>query len=424
MGLNKITKLKDNVAFKNGIWMYLLQFFNAVVPLLTLPYITRMLGTSMYGVFSIAHNVIVYLQVLVDYGFGMSATRKVAIDNNKDLNKLFTSVFLARLFLLLVCYFVIFVFIAFHEGQDELNFSLLALTPLLIGNTVQMNWLFQGKQDMKYISLVNIISRIISVVLIFVFVRQPSDVILYSFFYSISTFLSGFVGYGISRIKYKIRPVRVSFKDVIMELRDGWLVFTTQFSSKVFGSIGLTFLGIYASTSEVGAFSVIQKIPNILMLGWSPISQVLYPISSKKMKNGWQEGYSFVYKVRKFILPMFIFIAIVICGFAPNVVAIVFGEEYRNYYYWSYPLLAWLIIAINNNFQGVQILLASGHDKEYSGCFQIGVACTILFNFSLIILFKGDGAALGPLLSELTLCVLLQLKIKKINQKNTVHKMF
>ena len=63
-------------AFSNGVWLYLLQFFNAVIPLLTLPYIVRILDTENYGIFSVALNIVIYMQVFVEYGFGMSATRK------------------------------------------------------------------------------------------------------------------------------------------------------------------------------------------------------------------------------------------------------------------------------------------------------------------------------------------------------------
>ena len=78
--LTRIKELIQRKSVKNGAWMYALQFFNFVVPLLTLPYITRILGSSLYGVFSIALNIVGYLQIAVEYGFGLSASRNVAIN--------------------------------------------------------------------------------------------------------------------------------------------------------------------------------------------------------------------------------------------------------------------------------------------------------------------------------------------------------
>ena len=95
-----ISQIKGRTG-KNGIWLYLLQIFNTVIPLLTLPYITRVFSTEDFGSFSIALNIFGYLQVLVEYGFALSVTRKVALAS-KDMdtsNQLFTRVFFARLLL-------------------------------------------------------------------------------------------------------------------------------------------------------------------------------------------------------------------------------------------------------------------------------------------------------------------------------------
>ena len=74
--------LKNNTV-KNGIWLYILQFFNTVFPLLTLPYVTRILGTNGYGIFSYALNIITYLQVIVEYGFNLSGAREIAIQESE-----------------------------------------------------------------------------------------------------------------------------------------------------------------------------------------------------------------------------------------------------------------------------------------------------------------------------------------------------
>ena len=97
-----IMNLLKKKAVKNGAWLYLLQFFNTVVPLLTLPYITRILGVKQYGIFSIAINIIGYYQVVVEYGFAMSATRKVVLsDKNADLlSKIFSAVFFFKMYLI------------------------------------------------------------------------------------------------------------------------------------------------------------------------------------------------------------------------------------------------------------------------------------------------------------------------------------
>ena len=417
--VEKINELIGKKTVKNGVWLYLLQIFNTVIPLLTLPYITRILGSSQYGIFSIAVNIIGYYQVVVEYGFAMSATRKVAVsDHNKvEMDKTFSCVLWARVILLALCVVITGMYIFLNLAQLSQCVCLVILMITVLGNCVQLNWLFQGMENTKYISLTNIIARMISVVLVLLFVKKTSDLYLYCLLYSVSPFFSGCLGLLFAHKEYDIRLIHVSFSDVWSELKEGWYVFTTQLSSKVFGAIGITFLGIFASHSEVGIYSAIQKIPNILMLVWSPVSQVLYPISSKKMKESEKMGAQFVSKCKKIFLPLFALVAVVCALISKPMLEIAFGQEYAVKAYWIIPLLAWVVVGIYNNFSGIQTLLAGGYDKEYSNCFQIGVVFTILSNLILIYLFKGDGACIAPLLSECVLGFLLSKEVNKIRKR-------
>ncbi len=413
-----IKKFLKSEMVSNGLWMYALQFFNLVVPLLTLPYITRVLGASSYGVFSISLNILTYLQVVVEYGFGMSATRKVATElDDKLLNRTFTTVVLGRTVLLIGCILIGVVYISLNLNNLKLCGSFAILMICLLGYCVQTNWIFQGKEDMKYISIVNVLGRTISTVLVFALVNSANDLILYSLLYSISPFLSGFVGLFIAKKKYRLKFVKVKISEVFEELKDGFYVFTTQLCSKVFGSIGITFLSIFATSYEVGVFSAIQKIPTIMILLWTPISQILYPIVSKKFIASLDDGYFYVLRLRKKLLAIFSLIALIVCVFSKFVVNLLYGAEYAPYYVWLVPLSLWLIVSIDNNLWGIQILLGSGHDKEYGEAFALGVVATILLNFSLIAIFFANGAAIAPLLSELVLNLTLRKKIINIRKR-------
>ena len=415
--LKKVIASKN---IKNGLWLYMLQTFNTIIPLITIPYITRILGKDGYGTFSIALNIIAYLQVLVEYGFGMSATREVAISDksNSTVCKLFSSIIFARLILFVVSIIIAVVYLIATKSEMILWISMSVMLICLIGYCVQQNWLFQGMQDMKYISIISMVSRSISTLLIFCFVKCQEDIVLYSFLYSISPFLDGFISVAMARIKYKLKLVRVTVDDIIGQLKKSWYVFTTQLSSKVFGAIGVTFLGIFSSTADVGTFSAIQKIPNIMILAWTPISQILYPVVSQQMKNSFSIGYAYVKKYQQIFVPLFSIIALGISVFSKAIVQIAFGEEYVAFYYWIIPLSIWFVIAVNNNFLGIQTLLSSGHDKEYSICFQICIVCTIVLNFVLIYFYGGNGASIAPMLSEAILSITLIYQIHKLKSNN------
>ena len=398
---------------QNGLWLYLLQFFNTIVPLLTLPYITRILGADGYGFFTIALNIIGYLQVIVEYGFAMSATREVAVGKNVNLDRLFSEVVFSRVILMGLSLLIAGIYMAIVRNVQS-NLCLCLLLFCLPGYCLQMNWLYQGKEEMKYISIVNIISRSLSVIGTFIFVKSEADLFLYCILYAASPLLSGIIGFTLAKYKYKLQFVRLDFKGIINSLKKGWYVFTTQLGAKVFGAIGVTILGFLVLPREVGIYSAIQKIPNILLLAWLPISQVIYPISSRKMQNGYTEGSVFVKKMQKLFLPLFGAVSVVVAIFARTIVKTAFGSEYLEYYYLLFPLLAWMLVSINNNFLGVQTLLASGHDNDYSKCFYIGVVITVISNLLLILAFGVVGAALAPLISEIALGIVLWKSKNKI----------
>ncbi len=396
--------------------MYLLQFFNTAVPLITVPYVTRVLGRDGYGVFSIALNIISYLQVVIEYGFGMSATRKVALGgkDKAQLNTLFSSVLLARVGLTLMCVVLSLAYCIFVTDEILVAISIMIMMTCLVGFCVQQNWLFQGMQEMKFISVVNIVGRTISTLLIFICVKHSSDILLYCLLFSISPLISGFVGLALAKRTYALRLVWVGFDRIYCELRDGFLVFTTQLSSKVFGSFGITVMGLICLPEDVGAFAAIQKIPNFALMLWGPVSQVLYPISCKRLKSSFSQGYSFLLRVRRYSLIAFGAICLTLIVFSRQIVGLLFGPEYEVNAGWIAPMLGWLIVAINDNFLGIQMLLGSGHDAEYSKCFQVSVIVTLVLNVILVHQFGGSGAAWAPLLSECILCGMLSFEVSKL----------
>lgn len=415
---NKIKEIASNDIFQNGVWLYLLQFFNTIIPLFTLPYITRVLGAEYYGLFSAALNFITYFQVVVEYGFGLSATREVVkIKEDKNaVNRLFCTVIYSRLILLFLCAVALGIICLISQDYDKV-LCLLVLSYCLLGYCFQQNWLFQGMLEMKYISIINIIARTTSTVLIFIFVHNRSDIFLYCFLYAISPLISGLLGYAIARRRYALTLITLSIKEIGYGLKSGWYVFTTQFSAKVLNIIGITFLGWFTSNFDVGIYSAINKISNLIVLLWMPISQILYPVSSKRLSESFADGIQFVNRMRKGFLTLFGTGILVASVFSKNLVRIAFGREYASFYYLLIPQLFFVIIAINNNFWGSQILLGGGHDKEYSRCFHKSVVVTIMINFVFIRLWGVNGAAFCSLVSEAFLSILLYASIRKLKHE-------
>lgn len=414
--IKNIKKIIGSKVFKNSIWLTILQVVNTVIPVLTIPYITRVLGTEEYGFFSIALNWILYFQVLVEFGFGLSGTRKVALleeNDNKKLNEIYNNIISSRIILFIISLILLNIIAYISHFKLRIYFSMLILFIMIIGTTFQLTWLFQGKQDMKFITIINVIARTISVILIFAIVKNPSHLYLYCLFYAITLFLSSLISNIIAHKKYGLTFKFSSLKSIKYEINDAKYLFASSAMTKIFSGFGTTILGIVSTASMTGIYSAIYKIPYILTMFFSPVSQALYPFNSAKFKNGYDSGIKSVKKVCIPVLIVFGCISIIIILLHNPTVQILFGDDYSPYSTIVIPLVIQFIFAMINNFLGIQILVASGNTKKYSQAFVIGCIAILVLNIILGKLYGIYGVSIAAALGEFILTISLLLKIKK-----------
>lgn len=402
--------LKSRI-FINSAWLFILQIFNTIVPLVTLPYITRILGTSNYGVFSLSLNWITYFQVIVEYGFGFTGVKKVSVrDTERDkinLQKLYSNIITARIILLFITYVLMNSISIFTHVSINQYISMNILFIMIIGIAFQLTWLFQGMQDMKVITIINAISRLFSVILIFLLIKEPKHIYVYCFCYSTTFVLSALIGIIYANRKYGLRIKMSKITDAFLELKDGWDLFISQAISKIFSGFGITILGFVTTSNMIGIYSAISKIPFVLILFFSPISQALFPYISIQFNNSFNKAENAVKKFLKYTILGFCTIGLGIIFFREEIVSIVFGESYQEYADLIIPLIIWTIISIVNNFLGPQYLVASGNSRLYSKAFSISIMITIFLNIILGYKYNIYGIAFASVLGEFLLMILL-----------------
>lgn len=407
--------VKSKIAI-NGLWLYALQIFDSFIPLITLPYITRVLGPSNYGVFSTALNLVGYFLVIVEYGFNLTGARKVAITNRHDdeLSEIYSKITFSKLGLCGIT-FVLMLMISLVLNLTKTEYiCMFILYIMVIGSALQQTWLFQGLQEMKYISLISIVSRTLSVIMIFIFVNSTEDVYLYCTLYSSTFLLMGIASCLIIKIKYKIRIIKIRVKDILLELKDGWHLFTTSALSKIFSGIGITILIITSTETSVGIYSAIQKIPTMLIMLYNPIGQVIFPYVSSSYKASFNQGLKKVKSAVKFVMPIMILMSIILIIWSEAVIKLLYGSEYSSFSGVMIPLTIWMVLSVLNNLIGIQILVASGHTKEYSRGFRIGLIALLLLNIIIVPFGEIYGVAIATMLSEFTLTIALIYYVKKI----------
>lgn len=410
------TFLNSKVA-KNGMWLYILQFFNTVAPLLILPYIVRVLGSAHYGVFSYSLILIGYFQVVVEYGFNLSGSRKIATEDDLDeVSNTYNTIFTCKIILCILSFLFMLIMLSFFEIDDVQLKCMVILFSMIAGTALQQTWLFQGLQDMKFITIINVIARTLSLVLIFLFIKSEEQVLLYCAFYSATFVLNGIISIIIVRKHFNIKFRVVPISRVIHELKESWYIFTTSAMTKVFSGIGITVLGMTSTHSFVGIYSTLQKVPVIVIMLFSPISQAIYPYICTNYKRSFSQGFKSVKKIGIITMVIVTILCLLIAILSKVSTLILFGQEYAIYSQLLIPLSIWAWFSILNNFLGTHTLVASGHLKEYSIAFRIGVIAILIMNFTFGVYYEMVGVAIAAVTAEIVLTIALIYQIKKVRK--------
>lgn len=412
--MRQIKNLLGSKVSKNSMWLLVLQGFNTILPLITLPYITRILSKTSYGEFAIALNLVGYLQVVVEYGFALAGARKVATAKSKEqLNMIHSGIIGARFILLILCVFI-FGGVVLFSGYEKTLLICMGILFIMVAATVfQQNWFFQGISEMKNITFINVISRIVSVAMIFCLVKETKDLYLYCLLYSSNYIISSVLGCVIVRLKYGVRFIKLKFNSLKKELIEGWSLFVSSAMIKIFGGIGITVLGLVAQSETVATYAAINKIPYVLTLLFSSVSQAIYPYVCKEFEISFKRG---IKKVKKYGMPVFGFfvvVGIIIILLNKQIVGIAFGRGYISYSTLLIPFTIWALFGILNNFLGIQILVASGANKEYSSAFTISVIIMLCLMFVLGYFFGSYGIAYASMISEILLSCIFLIMIRR-----------
>lgn len=393
-----------------------LQGVNIIVPFLTIPYVTRVFGASTYGVFAVALNWVTYFQMIVEYGFDLSATRRVvgAADDPKRLGGLVSAVVAARLLLVALCLAATGVLAATCAATGEQLGCMVVLFSMLVGIALQLNWLFLGLQDMKFITVATAVARVASAVLIVLMVNRADQLLLYAFLYSFTFLLSGVLTHIFAWRKYRVRFAPIGFKDVCDAFKDGFPLFLSYAASKIISNVGVTVLGVFQTTAVVGSYSVVLKIPQIINMMFSPVSQALYPRVNEVCLRSKSEAKRYVLKLAIPIVGGFAVCLAAIVLLRGSLVGLLFGDDYLSCADALISLVLWVLLGVVNNFLGVQLLIPFGYQAVYSKLILADSVLSLVLNVVLGAAFGAMGVASAVAIAEAVLTALLFFNLRKV----------
>lgn len=403
----------------NFFSLFIVQGANYLMPLITMPYLLRVLGPGYYGAISFAQALINYFIVITDYGFNLTATRRVSInrDNKLELSKIFTSIILIKITLALISFIILFVIVS-NFGRFTENQLLYILTyGMVIGNVLTPIWLFQGLEKMKYITFTNLLSKIIILVLTFTIIKEPSDYIYVPLINSIGVIFVGLLIIIYAFKKFKMRFIFPGFRYLKEQIVDGWHVFLSQISVTLYTASNTFILGLFTNNIIVGYYSAAEKLIKAIRSLISPVSQVVYPYISKLVIESKIKAILFLRRIMRLIFLGTLVISIIVFLSAELLVNIVMGKEYIDSIVILKILSPLPFIGGIGNVCGQLTMLNFNLKKQYSIILVISGVINILLCLLLVPIFNEIGTALSVLVVELivTLQMIVVLKRKKIN---------
>ncbi len=390
---------------ENFFSLSVLQGANYILPLITLPYLVRVLGPEKFGLIAFAQAFIQYFNILTDYGFNLSATREISIhrDNIEKVSEIFSSVMIIKGALLILS-FLIMTAIVFSFERFRRDWLVYYLTfGMVIGQTLFPVWFFQGMERMKYITFLNITAKLIFTVSIFLFVHRVSD---YLYVPSINSL--GYIVAGIGAILVITTRFDACFKmcklsSIKYHLKQGWYTFVSMVGISMYNKNAIVVLGLFADHSIVGYFSIAKKIIDMVNSLASTISQAIYPYS---MRNISSVVKGFLKKIGITIASISLLTGVMLF-FGSDLIAKIFVGDSSYVTSQSIRLLSIVPLIIGINVPAVHKLLGEKRDRLFTMLVVSGGAFDLLLNFLLVPWFSYVGSCVSIIISVTYLTVAL-----------------
>lgn len=389
--------------FSNIYYLGLLQGVNYLLPLLTLPYLSRILGPSNIGIIAFSGAIIAYFILITDFGFNLSATRQVSINRNNiyEVNNIFSSVLIIKTGLMILC-FLFLILLNLLLKWDVLEFHVFLITfGMVVGRVIDMFWVFQGYEKMKYITYLNIISRLFFTFGVFVFVNSKSDLLVVPILTSLGYIFSGIISLYLVYTKLKIRFVLQPIKSIIFQIKEGWHLFLSTVISSFYTTSSTIILGIFTNSTTVGYYSSADKIIQAAKSIYTPISQAIFPFLSKRLHENQDNGLKVVKKLTSYVGGLMFIISLTIFVFSGIIVEKLLGSEFHKSVI-VLRIMSFLpfIVSVGNSL-GVQTLLNIGKKVLYTKILFFAALIGLLLNFILVPVYEEIGTSITLIVAEI-----------------------
>ncbi len=392
----------------NFLSLAILQIGNYVLPMITLPIISRIIGPEKYGAVNYAFAFVGYFILFINAGFDLYGTRKIISFNGdkQKIQELFSRITFAKLYISIVST-IIFIgcLFWFDQLRDEKLVNIFTYL-LCIGWILNPSWLYNGMQDSRRYAVFSFISKLLFSVAVVLVVTERSDYIYHPLITSLAHILVSLVSFYWALKKYDLRFQFIKWKDVIQTLKENRTLSLIWWISNQASSTGIIVAGFLLITTDVGYYSAALRLIIIIQSIVSmPLNTVLFPYIGEAFGQGYDAGIKRVHQS----FPYLVFLAIAMAAgtfiIAKPLILLFFGSEFTS----AIDLLKIsafaLLFSTINSALGQQIMLNLKKDAVHIRFLLAGFILNVVLLIVFINLYGTIGAAIAWPVSEVILFI-------------------
>lgn len=388
-----------NKVVKNYLYNLSYQILILIVPLITTPYVSRVLGAKGVGTFSYTNSIVQYFILFGCIGLNLYGQREIAyVQHEKEKRvKVFWELVILRIITISISLTVFYFTLASH-GKYASVFLIMCLD--ILASMVDISWFFQGIEDFKKIVVRNFIIKIVGVALIFLFVKSSEDLLLYVFCHSATLFLGNLSMWAY--IPKLVGKVKIRELDIKKHIKPTIVLFLPQIATSVYTVLDKTMIGLITGVEEeVAYYEQGQKIVKIVLTLVTSLGTVMMPRVANlfkqnemdKIKNYLSKSFRFVFFLS---FPMMFGLMAVSC----NIVPWFFGSGYDKVVPNMMVIAPIILMIALSGIMGSQFLLPIGRQTEYTISVMTGCVVNCTMNLLLIPRFLSIGAAVATVIAE------------------------
>lgn len=400
-----MSSIKKNFMY-NSIYQIMIMF----IPLITTPYISRVLGASGVGAYSYAYSIANYYVLFIMLGLNNYGNRSIAKvrDNKIELEKTFWSIYSMQ-FVLGVIFNIIYLLYCFTFSS---NFNVsLAVSFYVISACFDVNWFFFGLEKFKLTVIRNTIIKILTTICIFIFVKESTDILIYCLIMTIGLLIS-----QLALWPYILRNInfyKPTIKEITVHIKPNLFLFLTVIAVSLFKIMDKVMLGIMTTTTEVGYYESAEKIIAIPTALITSLGTVMLPRMTNMISNNSTQDKKLIYWSMLFAMFISSSMCFGIMGVSKEFVPLFYGDGFEKCIDLFIILLPTCIFMAYANVIRTQYLLPHQMDKDYVISAFLGAGVNLTMNWILIPIHGCIGAAIGTFFAEAIVCLYQAYAVRK-----------